>query len=131
MTMRTLSSSTRGLRVALLLALAFLRTEPATAADAAGPVIPLPPALASDLALLGPGVVGKALPAPPISDLREYLNFGPGDWQFKIVAGGKDGREVATESFIQLPDQDGLEFWDRKLGTEYVEHIVLDPSGKL
>ena len=103
----------------------------ANAASAEDPVIPLPAAVAKDLAVLGEGVVGKALPAPPIDDIREYLNLGPGSWDFQIVAGGKEGQKVRTESYKRMPDQQGAAIWERRLGDEYVEYLTLDPDGGL
>ena len=89
-------------------------------------VVALPPEVAADLALLGEGVVGKALPAPPIEDLRSYANPGPGEWDYEIAAGGKEGQKVRTESYKRLPDRDGDEVWERTLGTEFIEHLRFD-----
>jgi hypothetical protein len=100
--------------------------SPAQASDAA--VIPLPAAAAKDLELLGKGIVGKALPAPPITDVREYLNLGSGTWEYKIVAGGKAGKEVRTESYEKMPDEKGSEVWKRAVGTEFIEYVKIDPD---
>ncbi len=93
-----------------------------------GPVIPLPPEVAKDLELLGKGVVGKALPAPPVTDVREYLNLGPGKWEYQILQGGKAGQKVRTETYEKLPDQDGAEMWKRTIGEEFVEYVKIEEN---
>jgi hypothetical protein len=59
----------RTFSLALLLALALGRP-----AGAAGPVLPLPPADEQEITrVLGPGIVGKALPSDPITDASVYF----------------------------------------------------------
>ena len=110
----------------IFLATALTSSPIAQAGDAA--VIPLPPDVAKDLELLGKGVVGKALPAPPIMDVHEYANLGPGTWEFKIVSGGKDGKEVRSEHYTKLPGKDGAVVWKRTIGTEFVEYMRIDAN---
>jgi hypothetical protein len=93
------------------------------ASDAA--VIPLPADVARDLELLGKGVVGKALPAPAITNIQDYANLGSGNWEYEIVHGGKDGKEVRVESYEKMPDKDGAEIWKRTIGTEFIEYITI------
>lgn len=83
-------------------------------------MIPISPKDKKELALLGPGVVGKSLPAHPITDPEKYLNLGPGTWEFKIVSGKNKGKTQA-ESFIKLADKR----WQRKIGDEYLEFISI------
>lgn len=109
--------------------LAWLLTSPSSASiahaeDAA--VIPLPPDFAKDLKILGTGVVGKALPAPPITDIHEFLNLGSGSWEYKIVHGGKTGQEVRSESYEKMPEKDGSQMWKRTIGTEFVEYLTIE-----
>ena len=89
----------------------------------ANPTIVLPDAVAKDLELFGGGVVGKALPAPEITDFRDLLNLGPGLWDYRILAGGKDGVKVRTEEYEQYEDDDGDVVWKRTIGTEYIEYL--------
>jgi hypothetical protein len=117
----------RSTRLAVLVTLTVLLCSHPAAAD--DPVIPLPADVAKDLAKLGDGVVGKAIPAPTIDDVRAYLMLGPGTWEYEIVAGGDDGEKVRTESHKRLADADGNEVWERKLGSEYVEHLKIHPNG--
>ena len=91
-------------------------------------MIPLPPDVAKDLELLGKGVVGKALPAPPITDVREYANLGSGTWEYKIVHGGKDGESVRSESYEKMPDKDGAQVWKRTIGTEFIEYMTVESN---
>jgi hypothetical protein len=93
------------------------------ASDAA--VIPLPADVAKDLELLGKGVIGKALPAPPITNVHDYANLGSGTWEYKIVHGGKEGKEVRVENYEKMPDKDGAEIWKRTIGTEFIEYMTI------
>ena len=104
---------------------------PAPAADAPmGPVIPLDAKTAGDLQVFGEGVVGKAVPAPPLENLEQYLNVGSGHWTYKIVS-GKEGNNVRVESYTQIPDPDGGKAWKRSVGDEYNEYIRMHPDGSL
>jgi hypothetical protein len=129
MTSDRFSRATRVIPTALMLTLLLVHAGGAAGTEPVGPMIPLPPEIAKDLAMLGEGVVGKAVPAPPMEDFRDYLNLGPGTWEYHIVAGGDDGAKVRTESYEKMPDKDGAEIWQRKLGSEYVEYLTLDAKG--
>ncbi len=98
------------------------------ASTKAGPIIPLPPDVAKDLEVFGEGVVGKAVPAPPLEDLEHYLNIGPGQWKYKIVS-GKDGKNVRVESYTAIPDSTGDKAWKRAIGDEYNEYVRMHPDG--
>lgn len=77
------------------------------------PVVPLPAAVAKDFELFGPGVVGKALPAPPLTNIDPYLNLGPATWEYKVVSGGKAGEQVRNEHYKETTDatKDGTVVW--------------------
>ncbi len=99
----------------------------ARASDAT--VIPLPPDVAKGLERLGKGVVGKALPAPPITNVHEYLNLGPGTWEYEIVHGGKEGKKVRTESYEKMSDKkNGAEVWEHTIGTEFIEYLTIESN---
>lgn len=115
--------------VATSLFLALALGAAASAADTEGRVIPLPPDVAKDLAAFGEGVVGKALPAPTFDDVKPYMNIVPGVWEYEILAGGKEGQKVRTESYKKMPDENGGEVWSRALGTEYVEYMTILADG--
>lgn len=110
--------------------LAGLLVFAAALAHADAKTIPLDAETAKALELFGPGVVGKALPAPPIEDLQAHLNLGHGDWHYKIVHGKKkDGQKVRTESYAKVSHPDGGEAWKRVIGDEYVEYLRIHPDG--
>ena len=96
----------------------LLLSGPAVAEE--GKLIPLSAEMKKALALLGDGVVGKALPAMPLTDPKKYLALGPGTWEFKIV-GGKDKGKTQKESFTKLAENR----WQRKIGDEYLEFISI------
>jgi hypothetical protein len=96
---------------------AFLSTPAAAEADK---VIPLRGETQQDVALLGDGVVGKALPAPTLTDPAAYLNLGGGVWEFKIVS-GKDKGKTQKESYKKEAENR----WQRRIGDEYLEHLTI------
>lgn len=100
-----------------------------TTAKAEGRIIPLPPEIAKNLELLGEGVVGKAVPAPDFKDADKMLNIGPGEWKYKIVAGGKDGALQRTETYEEIEPYKGNRSWKRTLGEQYIEYFHLDADG--
>lgn len=100
-------------------------TEPARAAD---PVIPLDPEIAKELAILGEGVVGKALPAPPVDDVSKYFHVSAGDWTYDIVHGDED-EEVRVESYEVIEAPDGYKAFKRTIGEMFVEYIHIDADG--
>ena len=62
-------------RALAALAAALFFSMPVAAAD--GPVIPLPAEVAKDLELFDKGVVGKAIPTPPLDDLIAWYMGDP------------------------------------------------------
>jgi hypothetical protein len=115
--------------VAWVLVLALVS---ASQAGAEAKPVPLDPDVKKDLALLGDGVVGKALPAPPLDDLADYLNLGSGQWHYEIVHGGKAGNKVRTETYAAAESpQKGGKAWKRVIGDEYVEYLRVHPDGKV
>ncbi len=114
-----------GVHLRALIAISWLVAGCVASAPAwaeSDPAIPMPEKFAKDLELFGDGVVGKALPAPAITDIREYLNQGKGTWEYQILKGGKAGQKVRSEKYEQLPDEDGKPVWKRTIGTEFVEY---------
>ena len=73
----------------------------------AGPVIPLPAADAKALELLGDGVVGKAIPAPPLNDLLDWYMGAPGggEWTYHVLKGEK--KEIRVESIKSASERNG------------------------
>jgi len=75
------------LLLAGLLAAARLRAE----FEAPGSPPPLPSEAREALSPLGDGVVGEALPAPPITDPSRLRHLRAGVWKYRILQGKRDG----------------------------------------
>jgi hypothetical protein len=101
---------------------------PAGSATAADPVIPLESKLAKDLELLGKGVVGKALPAPPVTDVAKYFHLGDGEWHYDIVHGADDAK-VRVESYERIEGPKGTTAYKRSIAEMFTEYIQIDDSG--
>jgi hypothetical protein len=121
------------LSVAALATLLVAAPAPVSMAsdDATAVPIPLDPQDAENLAILGPGVVGRPLPPPPAEDLTEYLNLGPGEWQYQITHDPKAGKKERVETYSQIDGPGNEKAWERKIGDEYVEYIRVDDDGSL
>jgi len=96
-----------------------------------GRVIPLPAADAQALALLGDGVVGKAIPALPLDDLVTSYMGGPGggEWTYKIIKGKQE--EMRVETIKPAPDRNGQKAWTQQIGDEFVQHMQVHVDGSL
>ena len=94
-------------------------------------VRPLPPDVAKDLELLGKGVVGKALPAPPLDDLLAWYMGTPkgGTWTYHVVKGDK--KHLQTETIEPSADRSGQKTWKQQLGDQYVQYMMLHTDGSL
>jgi hypothetical protein len=116
---------------ALLLpsAAALLLPSLATAAD--GPVIPLPAKDAKDLELLGKGVVGKAIPTPPLDDLIAWYMGDPsgGEWTYHVIKGKK--KDTRVEIIKPAPDRGGQKAWTQKIGEQYLQYMQEYVDGSL
>jgi hypothetical protein len=128
--MKRINTAIAGFLLGVLLTLGATATIAATA-ETQGEIFPLPPEVAKNLELFGEGVIGKPVPAPPLEDIETMLNIGPGVWQYDIIAGGKDGAKVRTETYTEAEDYQGNKAWKRDLGEEYVEYIHLNADGSL
>jgi hypothetical protein len=95
----------------------------ALAADE-GKVVPLSAEDQEALALLGEGVVGKALPAHPIEDAGKLLDLQAGPHTFRIVS-GKDKGKMQVETYTSLGAKDGASRWKRTIGDQYDEFLTL------
>jgi hypothetical protein len=100
----------------------------ALAADE-GKVVPLSAEDQKALALLGEGVVGKALPAQPIEDAGKFLDLKAGPHTFKIVA-GKDQGKTQVETYSSLGAKNGSQHWKRTIGDQYDEFLTLSAGAK-
>ncbi len=102
----------------------LLLSVSALAADQ-GKVVPLSAEDQKAVALLGEGVVGKALPAYPIEDAGKFLDLQAGPHTFRVVS-GKDEGKLQVETYTSLGAKDGSQHWKRTIGDQYDEFLVLN-----
>ena len=100
-----------------------------SAESESGPVIELPAADAKALELLGDGVIGKAIPAPPLDEpLAWYMGAsGGGEWTYHVVKGKK--KEMRVETIKPAPERDGQKTWTQQIGNEFVQYMQLFKNG--
>jgi len=96
-----------------------------------GPVIPLPAADAEVLELFGDGVVGKAIPAPPMDDLLTwYMGVsGGGEWTYHVIKGKK--KEMRVETITPAPERAGQKAWTQTIGNEFIQDMQVHVDGTL
>jgi hypothetical protein len=80
---------------------------PGGEALAQAPVVALPAQARAALAPLGEGVVGAALPAPPIEDPARLRHLEPGTWTYRILAGANRGQLQSVRVERVPPDEEG------------------------
>ncbi len=68
-----------------------------------GKIRPLSDEDREKLAVLGEGVVGKALPALPLTGIRKLIPLMTGEWVYRITAGANRG-DLQTESITRPPE---------------------------
>ena len=81
---------------------------PIAQADSGTPILSFKDATS----LLGPGVVGEALPDSPIPDVRTLLPNKLGTWTYKVVS-GKDAGSTRTNVLKTATDSDEPGLWQR------------------
>ena len=94
-------------------------------------VRPLPADVAKDLEPLGKGVVGKALPAPPLDDLLTWYMGTPkgGTWKYHVIEGDK--KHIREEAIAPMDGRAGQKMWKQQLGDQYVQYMTLHSDGSL
>jgi len=82
------------------------------------------------LAILGKGVVGKALPAKPVVDTARLMPLNEGKWTYRVLAG--DHKGTNQEDIIARPkyDKSGNR-WRRVVGKEYIDYYRVRNGGKI
>ena len=82
------------------------------------------------LAILGKGVVGKALPAKPIADTARLMPLNAGKWTYRVLAG--DHKGTNQEDIIERPkhDESGRS-WRRVVGKKYIDYYQVRDGGKI
>ena len=82
------------------------------------------------LAILGKGVVGKALPAKPIADTARLMPLKEGKWTYRVLAG--DHKGTNQEDLIARPKHKGSgRSWRRAVGRKFIEYYRVRNEGKI
>ena len=82
------------------------------------------------LAVLGRGVVGKALPAWPIKDTARLIPLRKGKWTYQITAGEREGKhQVMSISKTDRKDEQSL--WDRSVDGDCTEFFSVKGDGAI
>jgi len=101
------------------------------AALAQGVVLPLPPEEQQQItALLGPGVVGKALPSKPIADASVYFPFQDKTLTYQVTSGSNTGNTQML-SLAKTRRPDGKSAWRFQLSPSLAGFIRQTPEGDL
>jgi len=82
------------------------------------------------LAILGEGVVGKALPAVPLHDTAQVMPLREGEWVYRITAGANKGtrQQVAIAKAKGKKEQD---LWQRTIKGDAAEFFSVDGRGAI
>ena len=95
-----------------------------------GKIIELQAADKEALAILGKGVVGKALPAKPIVDTAKLMPLNEGKWTYRVLAG--DHKDTNQEDIIARPKHDESgKSWRRVVGKKYIDYYRVRNGGKI
>jgi hypothetical protein len=117
--------------VAAALSAVFLTAPIGRDAWAEGPVLPLPAADEKELtALLGPGVVGKALPSEPIDDVTRYFPLQERAPSYRVTA-GKTAGETHTLNVAKGKRPNGRPAWRLELAQSLAAFIRQTDEGDL
>ena len=116
----------REFMTAVLLALGFARV-----AGAQGPVLPLPPADQQEITrVLGPGVVGQALPSQPIGEASTYFPLEERASVFQVTSGSNTGKQQTLRT-MKGKRPDGNPAWRFELSPSLASFINEASGGDL
>ena len=82
------------------------------------------------LALLGGGVVGKALPALPIRDAAGLMPLCEGKWAYRITAGEHEGTRQETH-ISKTKGHQGQDLWHRTTTGDCTDFFSLNGEGAI
>ncbi len=82
------------------------------------------------LASLGSDVVGKALPAVPISNTTDLMPLRSGKWTYRVLAGERKGSYEEDIITRARHDQIGKS-WHRVAGTQFIEYFLVGGQGQI
>ena len=122
----------KNLLTALPVALLLMGSSPPVMCEdpTAGVVMELTESDREALALLGEGVVGKALPAVPLQDTAKMMPLREGEWIYRITAGAHEGaRQQAAIS--KTKGTQGRNLWQRTIKGDTTEFFSVDGKGAI
>ena len=118
----------------ILVALLFLMSiiAPVTRADrGSGKVIELADSDREFLdSLLGPGVVGKAVPAPVIENPLHFLPLRACDWNFRVASGKASGM-TRPHSLRPLKREEAIPTWSLSPGSHHILYLRISEDGSI
>ena len=82
------------------------------------------------LAILGKGVVGKALSAKPITDTARLMPLEEGKWTYRVLAGDQKGTNQEDKIERSKHEESGKS-WRRVLGKKFIEYYRVRNGGKI
>lgn len=95
-----------------------------------GTVLELGEADRNAVAILGKGVVGRALPARPIADAAHLMPLVPGRWIYRVLTG--DPSDQAQEDVMARSRHDKTgKPWRHVVGKQFIEYFRLGSSGNI
>ena len=125
----------RSLMALLMAIILMVFSSPVFCEDSsAGTVLELKKSDRDALALLGGGVVGKALPAFPLHDTAGLMPLREGKWVYRITAGAHEGtRQEASISKTkgQQVQHQGQDLWHRAIVGDCTEFYSVPGKGAI
>ena len=119
------------LRVLLAVVVLITFSSPAFCKDpSSGPIVELNKRDRDALAILGEGVVGKALPAWPINDTGRLMPLRKGKWTYQITAGEREGKRQVM-SIFRTDRKDEQRLWNRTLVGDWTEFLSVTGNGAI
>lgn len=115
---------------ALLISAMFIGAPPLAVSEEScdAPVLELKQSDRDALALLGKGVVGKALPACPLHDTEDLMPLREGKWTYRITAGDREGtRQEAAIS----KTKGNQNLWHRSIARDCTDFYSFDEKGTI
>jgi len=111
--------------------ISFLVAAGSASAQGTGPVIPLPGDIQQELAtLLGPGVVGEALPSPVIEDPAAFFPLESKASSYQVTSGRNAGKTQSLD-LAKHKRPDGHSAWRFQLAPTLAGFLRQSPEGHL
>jgi len=95
-----------------------------------GAVVELKKSDSDALAILGEGVVGKALPALPLHETAGLMPLREGKWVYRITAGTNQGTRQQV-AISKTKRENGQNLWQRTIRGDATEFLSFDDKGTI